>query len=94
VTTFEQAQDVVRKQLAGTQYLFIADWGQESDDYWLIMAGDRRYLAEFNDDFAQDDDICHLVSKKDGTYEFRSYAGNLEFFDSFKPYGKVPDYFQ
>lgn len=94
MTTFAEAQDIVRKQLADTPYLFVADWGNESDEYWQIMAGDSRYLVSFNADYALEDDRCFLVNKADGSYEVRAYVANMEFFDDFKPFGNIPAFFQ
>jgi hypothetical protein len=90
--TFEEAQEIVKKQI---QVGFVvANWGNENDQWWEIQAGDQRYLVDFDDEYASFDDICYLVRKSDGHYETKSFASNMEFFDDFKPYGDVPSFFK
>jgi hypothetical protein len=94
MTTFQEAKDIVRKELQKENPdIYVADWGRENPDYWMIMAGDRRYLAGFDLGYASDDDRCFLVSKSTGKYSEMAFISNLDFFDDFTAVGTIPKFF-
>jgi hypothetical protein len=94
MTTFQEAKDVVRKKLQEENPdVYVADWGRENPDYWMIMAGDKRYLAGFDSDFASVDDRCFLVSKPSGDFSEMAFISNVDFLMGFTAVGTIPNFF-
>ena len=90
MTTFEEACEIVRTQLSDFPNLHIADWGYETNEWWQVVAGDRRYLVDGDRDYMLVDGGVYLVNKSDGTFKSIAYLSDMEFFKTFTPFGNVP----
>jgi len=93
MTSFDEARQIVIKEL-GDSSLFVPEWGYENDQWWSVMAGDKRFLAGLDDAYMSFDDRLLVVNKETGEFQERSVVKDFDFFESFKPYGDVPQMFQ
>ncbi len=97
--TFEQARVITAAKLlptwdknAGTFH--VANWGGETNQYWLVQAGAKEWLENHNGLFQVLDDTIYLVDKNTGQFIRTLGYNNLELLDKMKPYGDIPKNFQ
>jgi hypothetical protein len=93
MTTFEEARQIVIKSLNDSS-LYVPEWGYENDEWWNVMAGDKRWLADGDETYLPIDDTLRVVNKTTGEFQIRSIVEDLNFFESFTLYGNVPEAFQ
>ena len=97
--TFEQAQAIVAAELlpdwnSNLATFHVADWGWQTDEYWMVPAGPREWLVEFEIGFMILDDEMYLVDKKTGEFIKTVAYRNTDLLRRMEPYGEIPQNFQ
>lgn len=101
MTTFEEARAIVAAkyfaQAKNEEFLFepwIAEWGYENKDFWMLIAGPKEWLVDGIESLAPTDDIVRLVSKVTGEFVQLNAPTMLVELDEFEPVGDIPQNFQ
>ena len=91
--TFEEAREIVRRQVEPTwnrrgQTFYVAEWGRENDQFFMVFAESREYLVDGDVEAIEDTGALHLVDKITGEYVEGTIDEFLDVWDTFIPVGK------
>ena len=88
---FERAKQIVREKLV-TDWpdVYIASWGWETEDLWIVTANDRRCIEQSDMAYCVIRSGSDAVKKDSGEYVWIGVE-NLSILDEATPVGDVPD---